>query len=184
MTPSTSLPTPGTSWSPLSRKIRGKKESDREPTEDLAAGNAGCHGKVYDCRLAIGRQDEAPVGSRCVAVDGRGRSQLAGLAGHCRRATRAARPVAEDQERYTAEAIPGHSTAGHGRFESVSGSVEDDVRQDAGLSTNACSGLHRPGTGEVVRAPDRCLEDDLHRLQQIGEYSRTQHFQAVFLRAD
>ena len=72
-----------------------KDKNSREPTENFPAGIAGRERESDDCRVAVGRQDAAPVAARCNAVDRRRRGQLAGLARHCRRADRAARPTAK-----------------------------------------------------------------------------------------
>ena len=91
-------------------------------------------------RLAVGRQDAAPVAARCVAVDRRRRGQLAGLAGYHRRADRAAGQVAQSRQGGSERRFQGRSSAGHGRIESVPGSFAHDLRQDRRLSLSCmCS---------------------------------------------
>src|ERR1035441_10294033 len=66
---------PSTSCWLRSRKALSKKDRCREPTENFPAGISGHNGKVDDRRLAVGRQDAAPVAARCDALDRQRRSE-------------------------------------------------------------------------------------------------------------
>ena len=79
----------------VEKNTQSEKDS-REPTEDFPAGIA-CHDRESDDRrLAVARNDPAFVEARCHALDRQRRGPLAGMARHCRRADRPARPTAED----------------------------------------------------------------------------------------
>ena len=119
------------------------KRIDREPTEDFPAGIACRNGKSDDRRVAVGRKDAAPVAARCHAVDRQATKPMAGLARHCRRASRAAGSAAENRERSAAARVPARPAARHGRIEFVSGSSAHDVRQDRTLPHSARARFHR-----------------------------------------
>src|SRR6202451_1472592 len=165
-----------------SKRAHSKKDSEREPTEDFPPRASGCASKVRDHRLADRRKDETVVAERRFPVDGKRRSQLARLARHHGRADCAPRSTGKSCRRCAQRRIPPCSSAGHGRFEPLPGSVADDLRQRAGISPASCSRLDGPGAGQGVRRQDRNSEDALHRLEQVGQHARTEHLQAVFFR--
>jgi transaldolase / glucose-6-phosphate isomerase len=55
--------------------------------------------------------------------------------------------------------------------------------QIAGLSAPAHPRLDRPGANPQRRKENRSRQNALHRLQQIRQHARTEHLQAIFLRA-
>src|ERR1700722_3386964 len=165
-----------------SKRAHSKKDSEREPTEDFPPRASGCASKVRDHRLADRRKNETVVAERRFPVDGKRRSRLGWVAQGCSPADFAPRSTGKSCRRCAQRRIPPCSSAGHGRFEPLPGSVADDLRQRAGISPASCSRLDGPGAGQGVRRQDRNSEDALHRLEQVGQHTRTEHLQAVFLR--
>ena len=107
---------------------------------------------------------------------------MAGLARHHQRPTRP-HPTSDSRRRSRQErALHACPLAGHGGSSLVSGSAQDHLWQNPGLSRAARARFDRSGPGEGVRGQGRSEEHAVHRLEQVGLHTRAQYLQAIFLR--
>ena len=148
-----------------------------------AAWRSRNQGEIDGPGLGIGKKDAPPVGTRLFALDELGRVELARLARDDRRPACAHRSSHCSRGRSAERRLQPCCVARHGRFQPGSGSAEHDFRTRQGLPRVSYARFHRSRADQGVREQAQSEDHAVYRLQQIRKHPRTQHLQAVFLRA-